>query len=72
MATIYNPIQSQPRGIGSVWDTMLWDITCDLIDEHGFDRDLVRGTGGNSIAMLLVVDGVKAQPWRLSFVDART
>lgn len=51
---------------------MLWDITCDLIDEHGFDRDLVRGTGGNSIAMLLVVDGVKAQPWRLSFVDART
>lgn len=66
-----NPIQSQPHGIGSVWATMLWDMTCDLMDEHGFDPDLVRGTGGNNIAMQLVVDGMKAQPCRPSFVDAR-
>ncbi len=66
-----NPLQSQPHGIGSVWATMLWDMTCDLIDEHGFDEDLVRGTGGNNIAMQLVVDGMKAQPCRPGFVDAR-
>ncbi|MFN7783206.1 MAG: M36 family metallopeptidase [Lysobacterales bacterium] len=66
-----NPLQSQPHGIGSVWATMLWDMTCKLIDEHGFDPDLVRGTGGNNIAMQLVVDGMKAQPCRPGFVDAR-
>ncbi len=64
-------VQSQPHGIGSVWATMLWDMTCDLIDAHGFDPDLVKGTGGNNIAMQLVVDGMKAQPCRPGFVDAR-
>lgn len=66
-----DPLQSQPHGVGSVWATMLWDMTCDLIDEHGFDADLVRGSGGNNIGMQLVVDGLKLQPCRPSFVQAR-
>lgn len=64
-------LQSQPHGIGTVWATMLWDMTCDLIDEHGFDADLAKGTGGNNIGMQLVVDGMKLQPCRPSFVQAR-
>jgi hypothetical protein len=66
-----DPLQSQPHGVGSVWATMLWDMTCNLIDEHGFDADLVRGTGGNNIGMQLVVDGLKLQPCRPGFVQAR-
>lgn len=66
-----DPAQSQPHGIGSVFATMLWDMTCDLMDEYGFDDDLATGTGGNNIAMQLVVDGMKIQPCRPHFVDAR-
>src|SRR5690606_29030037 len=50
---------SEPHGIGFVWATMLWDLTWDLIDEHGFDPDIYNGTGGNNIALQLVVDGLK-------------
>ncbi|MCG6118348.1 MAG: M36 family metallopeptidase [Aquimonas sp.] len=63
--------QSQPHGIGSVFATVLWDMTCDLMDEYGFDDDLATGTGGNNIAMQLVVDGMKLQPCRPHFVNAR-
>jgi extracellular elastinolytic metalloproteinase len=66
-----DPLQSQPHGIGTVWATMLWDMTCDLIDVHGQDADLVRGAGGNNIAMRLVVDGLKQQSCRPSFTQAR-
>ncbi|GGG31712.1 peptidase M36 [Dokdonia pacifica] len=57
--------------VGSVWTTMLWDMTWDLIDEYGFDSDLYNGTGGNNIALQLVVDGLKLQPCRPGFVDGR-
>lgn len=66
-----DPLQSQPHGIGSVWASMLWDMTCDLIAVNGQDADLVRGSGGNNIAMQLVVDGLKQQPCRPSFTQAR-
>ncbi len=32
-----------PHGVGEVWAAMLWDLTYALIDEHGFDADLVSG-----------------------------
>jgi extracellular elastinolytic metalloproteinase len=68
---VADTLQSVPHGVGSVWATMLWEMTCGLIDEHGFDSNLVTGTGGNNIAMQLVVDGMKLQPCRPSFVQAR-
>ncbi len=68
---VADSLQSVPHGVGSVWATMLWEMTCGLIDEHGFDSNLVTGTGGNNIAMQLVVDGMKLQPCRPSFVQAR-
>lgn len=69
----YNSIKSQvaPHGVGSVWTTMLWDLTWDLIDEHGFDPDIYNGTGGNNIALQLVIDGLKLQPCNPGFVDGR-
>lgn len=62
---------SQPHGIGFVWATMLWDLTWALIDEYGFDPDLYYGTGGNNIAMQLVIDGLKLQPCSPGFVNGR-
>lgn len=66
-----NPGISQPHGIGSVWATMLWDLNWALIDQYGFDADLYNGTGGNNIAMQLVIDGLKLQSCSPGFVDGR-
>ena len=35
-----------PHGVGEVWATMLWDLTYDLIDEYGFNANLITGTRG--------------------------
>ncbi|WP_299987606.1 T9SS-dependent M36 family metallopeptidase [uncultured Pontibacter sp.] len=66
-----NAAISQPHGIGFVWSTMLWDMTWALIDKYGFDEDIYHGTGGNNMAMQLVIDGLKMQPCRPGFVDGR-
>jgi extracellular elastinolytic metalloproteinase len=62
---------SQPHGIGFVWSTMLWEMTWDLIAEYGFDADIYNGTGGNNIALQLVMDGMKLQVCSPGFVDGR-
>ena len=62
---------TQPHGIGFVWATMLWDMTWLLIDEYGYDSDLYNGTGGNNIAIQLVMDGMKLQNCSPGFVDGR-
>ena len=68
---VADPNISQPHGIGTVWATMTWDMTWALIDEYGFDADIYNGTGGNNIALQLVVDGLKIQPCNPGFVDGR-
>jgi hypothetical protein len=60
-----------PHGVGFVWATMLWDLNWALIEEYGFDSDFYYGTGGNNIAMQLVIDGLKLQPCSPGFVDGR-
>lgn len=69
----YNTIKnvSIPHGVGYVWATMLWEMTWELIDEYGFDPDLHSGTGGNNIAMQLVIDGLKLQNCNPGFIDGR-
>ncbi len=60
-----------PHGVGSVWASMLWDLTWALIERDGFDSDIYNGTGGNNLAMQLVIDGLKLQTCNPGFVDAR-
>lgn len=69
----YNSIRSVsvPHGVGYVWATMLWEMTWELIDQYGFDPDLYNGTGGNNLAMQLVIDGLKLQPCNPGFVTGR-
>lgn len=62
---------SAPHGVGTVWATILWDMTWSLIDVYGFDSDIYNGTGGNNIALQLVMQGMKEQPCQPGFVDGR-
>ena len=57
--------------IGSVWATMLWDMTWNIIAMEGIDTDIYDGDGGNNIALQLVIDGLKLQPCNPGFVDGR-
>ena len=69
--------ESVPHGVGSVWATMLWDLTWALIDEHGWDANIYNFTGdpsqdaGNVQALALVIEGLKLQPCSPGFVDGR-
>ncbi len=60
-----------PHGVGFVWATMMWEFIWDLIDRDGFDPDLYSGSGGNNLAMQLIVDGMKMTPCSPTFVDMR-
>ncbi len=68
-----NTSLAAPHGIGFVWCTILWEVTWELINAHGFSPDLYNagGTAGNQIAMRLVTDGLKLTPCNPGFVGAR-
>ncbi|MGH9333285.1 MAG: M36 family metallopeptidase, partial [Vicinamibacteria bacterium] len=64
---------SQPHGIGYVWNTMLWEVYWNLVDRHGYNANIYEDwtTGGNNLALQLVMDGMKLQPCSPGFVDGR-
>jgi PKD repeat protein len=70
-ADVSNPNLSVPHGVGFVWSTMLWDMTWALIDEYGYDENLIGGNGGNNLALQLVTDALKLQPCWPGFVEGR-
>lgn len=64
---------SEPHGVGFIFATALWDLTWALIDHYGGtpSPDLYNGTGGNNIAMSLVIEGLKLQPCSPGMIDGR-
>jgi Fungalysin/Thermolysin Propeptide Motif./Peptidase propeptide and YPEB domain./Fungalysin metallopeptidase (M36). len=64
---------SQPHGIGYVWNSMLWEMYWNLVDRHGYNADVYApwASGGNNLAIQLVMDGMKIQPCSPGFVDGR-
>jgi hypothetical protein len=66
-----NSSLSMPHGVGFVWCSMLWDLTWALIDSTNFDPNIKTGTGGNNIAMALVIEGLKLTACNPGFVDGR-
>lgn len=73
-----------PHGVGSIWCSMLWDMTWKFIDLYGFGTDIYDsdisnvgtpaspGTfGGQNLALQLVMEGLKLQPCRPGFIDGR-
>lgn len=59
------------HGVGSIWATMLWDLTWALIDEYGWDPDIYNGNGGNNKVLELVIEGLKLTPCSSGFIGAR-
>lgn len=70
-AAIADPGLPAPHGVGTVWATALWDMTCDLVDEYGMETDLFTREGGVAVALQLVIDGLKLQTCSPTFVQAR-
>jgi hypothetical protein len=66
-------ILTVPHGVGYVWATMLWEVYWNLVDKHGFNPDVYDAwtSGGNNLAIQLVMDGLKLQPCSPGFVDGR-
>ena len=69
---------SQPHGIGSIWATMLWDMTWEIIFQDNFVAAniydvpaAIADYRGNIAAMKLVNEGLRLQPCSPSFVQAR-
>jgi extracellular elastinolytic metalloproteinase len=63
--------QARPHGVGEVWAAALWEVYWELVAAHGFDTDLYAGSGGNNLALQLVVDALKLQPCDPTFIEAR-
>lgn len=62
-----------PHGVGYVWSTMLWDMYWNLVHKYGYNPDVYEPwhTGGNNLAIQLVMDGMKLQPCSPGFVTGR-
>lgn len=62
-----------PHGVGYAWATMLWEVYWNLVDAYGFNPDIYGDwtSGGNNLAVQLVIDGMKLQACRPGFVDGR-
>jgi extracellular elastinolytic metalloproteinase len=71
----YNTIRTAaaPHGVGYVWASMLWDMYWNLVEVHGFNPNPYEDwtTGGNNLAIQLVIDGMKLSPCTPGFADAR-
>jgi extracellular elastinolytic metalloproteinase len=62
-----------PHGLGHGWAAVLWDMTWDLVEKHGFNPDVYAAwnTGGNNRALQYVTDGLKLQGCAPTLVRAR-
>lgn len=76
--TTYNSIvvENDVHPIGAVWGNILWEVTWQLIDKHGFDPDLTNFTGtaadaGNIRALAIVTEAHKLMPCEPGFVQGR-
>jgi len=59
--------------LGTIWCTALWEMTWEMIQQTGINRNLFNATGigGNSAALKLVIEAMKLQPCSPGFIDAR-
>jgi hypothetical protein len=66
-------MEGNAHKIGEIWCATLWDLTWMLIRNHGIDSNILDPniSGGNTIAMKLVLEGIRLQPCSPGFLDAR-
>lgn len=67
---------TSPHAIGTIWCTALWEMTWAIIQQENAITPSIynyttAGNGGNTIALKLVMEGMKLQPCQPGFIDAR-
>ncbi|RYY18155.1 MAG: hypothetical protein EOO36_08770, partial [Cytophagaceae bacterium] len=65
---------TEVHNIGEIWCATLWDMTWNIIQQQGaIEPNLYAsaGTGGNAVALSLVMQGLKLQPCQPGFLDGR-
>ena len=71
----YDAIKSngEVHFIGYMWASALWDMYWNLVDQYGFNANIydAPASGGNNLALQLVIDGLELQPCNPGFVDSR-
>lgn len=67
------PTVVHPHGTGTIWCTVLWDMTWEIIQSAGINPNLynIGANGGNAIALKLVTEGMRLQPCSPGFIDGR-
>ncbi|KAJ1650620.1 hypothetical protein IWQ61_008627 [Dispira simplex] len=63
----------EPHNMGEIWANVLYEVFWNLVDEYGFQPDWFSGNTayGNTLALQLVIDGLKLQPCFPDFLAAR-
>jgi extracellular elastinolytic metalloproteinase len=61
----------ETHDVGEVWTTVLWDLNWQFIYKYGYNPDFYAKTGGNNVALQLVLDGCKIQRCNPGFLDGR-
>lgn len=64
-------VGGETHDVGEVWTTMIWDLFWAFVDEYGYDEDLINGTGGNNMAIQIIMDGMAFQTCNPGFVSGR-
>jgi extracellular elastinolytic metalloproteinase len=65
---------TEVHATGEVWCATLWDMTWNIIQQQGaIEPNLYNSasTGGNAVALNLVMQGLKLQPCQPGFLDGR-
>lgn len=57
--------------MGEVWASALWDMNWLLVEKYGFSSDFYHGTGGNNLALQLVMDALKLQGTNPTYLEGR-
>ncbi len=60
-----------PHPLGEIWASTLWDLYWAMVDEYGFDENVMSGNGGNNQAVRLVIEGMKFTDCGPGLVDGR-
>ena len=68
---------SMPHGVGSRWAQAIWEVYWALVDQHGFEADLLDfdvndpDEAGNKRALFYINEGFKNTACRPSFINNR-
>ena len=64
-------LSTEVHDVGEVWAAALWEVFWTLVDARGFDPDVHAGSGGNNLALQLVMDALPLHGCEPTFLVAR-